>query len=597
MPISIVKVTDVFPSATSGTITIPATTAGNVLIAIALTKNNAAQWVAPNFISSSDGNFTEVPFYTLQGGSLWDWATFASAPSSDVLYQVTSGGVTAIHWNASVSVPFITIWEVSGLKNPVVVDDFKRAGSSVSAAVTGSALSPGANDLCIENFSTAVSSLIGCNTPWLMTSSAADQGMGPLMQIAPVGSQPAAVPIGTSHASFSDIYVCASVAFAGVGAPATAPDIKYIFTDGDHSLVRYVDSLNNIHTLQPLYSNDGTVWDYFGAHGGIDGAHAIAIHGNFLYATNGNGNTAIWQIDLNTGIALRVAGGAQVDGNGPPAQAFNFGGGAVESIATDNNGNVYMFLSGDDVYAVNLQNTTQTIFGVSIAAGDIAAVAGATFGGGVATGFGMAFDSSGNMYYTEEGDNTGHGNKVWKVPPAGASAATVIAGVGTAGNTGDGGPATAAELNAPWQISCDKNGVLYVASATPGNVGGGVPVIRAINTSSSTQSVCGQTIAPGSIATLRTFTSSDDIWFTYPDNQGNLYMGLSTGVSTGCKVAILDPSGNFVIVAGSGVGTCGYSGDGAAATSALVGRAFGVTIPAAAFCGGMRTQIVGNPLI
>src|SRR5690349_5315157 len=112
--IRIVNQIDFFPGATSGALTIPATTAGNVLIIIAVCQKQAMKWVAPNFISTTDGNFTEVPFYSLQAGSLWDWGSIAaSGTSADILYQVTSGGVTVVNFDTNLAVDAIFVREVA----------------------------------------------------------------------------------------------------------------------------------------------------------------------------------------------------------------------------------------------------------------------------------------------------------------------------------------------------------------------------------------------------------------------------------------------------------------------------------------------------
>src|SRR4051794_1943164 len=117
----IVQQTNHFPSGLSGAITIPATAPGNVLVILAVSSSgNGVKWVAPNFISSSDGIFTEVPFFSLQAGALWDWGSFAgSGTSSDILHQVTSGGVTTINYNTNLQADMICVREVSGLVTPV----------------------------------------------------------------------------------------------------------------------------------------------------------------------------------------------------------------------------------------------------------------------------------------------------------------------------------------------------------------------------------------------------------------------------------------------------------------------------------------------
>jgi serine/threonine-protein kinase len=69
---------------------------------------------------------------------------------------------------------------------------------------------------------------------------------------------------------------------------------------------------------------------------------------------------------------------------------------------------------------------------------------------------GIAFDGDGNLYLSDA-DN----NRVRKVDPAGVIA--TVAGTGAPGFSGDGGPATAAELDAPAGLAVSADGRLYIA--------------------------------------------------------------------------------------------------------------------------------------
>ena len=67
-------------------------------------------------------------------------------------------------------------------------------------------------------------------------------------------------------------------------------------------------------------------------------------------------------------------------------------------------------------------------------------------------------DPAGNLYVTDLRLNI-----VVKIDPSGI--ATVVAGTGKAGYSGDGGPATQAELNFPAGLTMDQRGDLYVADS------------------------------------------------------------------------------------------------------------------------------------
>src|SRR5580698_419777 len=104
-------------------------------------------------------------------------------------------------------------------------------------------------------------------------------------------------------------------------------------------------------------------------------------------------------------------------------------------------------------------------FGVALRAQIITTFAGTpTVGGftgpGVATSikiglpFNVAADNSGNVFFTDPPNN-----RIYKVNPAGI--ATIVAGFGIIGHTGDGGPAAAAEIDIPYWLSVDNAGNLY----------------------------------------------------------------------------------------------------------------------------------------
>ena len=69
---------------------------------------------------------------------------------------------------------------------------------------------------------------------------------------------------------------------------------------------------------------------------------------------------------------------------------------------------------------------------------------------------GIAVDSAGDLFISDSGNN-----RVREVNAA-TGVITTIAGNGTAGYAGDGGPATAAELNSPYELALDAAGNLFI---------------------------------------------------------------------------------------------------------------------------------------
>jgi gliding motility-associated-like protein len=89
----------------------------------------------------------------------------------------------------------------------------------------------------------------------------------------------------------------------------------------------------------------------------------------------------------------------------------------------------------------------------------------------------VVFDATGNMYITDRLNN-----RVRKVNTAGII--TTIAGTGTAAYSGDGGQATAAEINGPWGIVFDATGNLYIADMYNNR-------IRSVNTAGIITTIAG----------------------------------------------------------------------------------------------------------
>ncbi len=77
----------------------------------------------------------------------------------------------------------------------------------------------------------------------------------------------------------------------------------------------------------------------------------------------------------------------------------------------------------------------------------------------------VALDAKGNMYISDGGLYCGGpgGGTVRKVSPDGTI--TTVAGSGEFGFSGDGGPATKAQLNLPLAVTVDREGNLYIADA------------------------------------------------------------------------------------------------------------------------------------
>jgi NHL repeat len=154
------------------------------------------------------------------------------------------------------------------------------------------------------------------------------------------------------------------------------------------------------------------------------------------------------------------------------------------------------------------------------------------------------------------------------LPPSGPSIITTVAGTGTAGSPGDGGPATEAVLGYPVDLGFDAQGNLYILELDwPG-------VVRRVDASGTITTVVGPG-APGEagdIVLARTFGPTG----LAVDPQGNVYVAGGEGGFTENRVIRVAPSGDVKTVAGTG--HPGFSGDGGPATEAKVTHIWDVAV-------------------
>jgi NHL repeat len=146
-------------------------------------------------------------------------------------------------------------------------------------------------------------------------------------------------------------------------------------------------------------------------------------------------------------------------------------GGAATSATLYSPGGVAVDSAGDVFVADTEDNVVREVFGPSSPnAGEIVLIAGnVTPGysgdGGPATSAeldspqSVAVDASGDVFIADT-----YNNVIREVTPNGTI--TTIAGNGQAGYTGDGGPATSAELNDPSGVAVDAVGDVYIADSS-----------------------------------------------------------------------------------------------------------------------------------
>jgi sugar lactone lactonase YvrE len=174
----------------------------------------------------------------------------------------------------------------------------------------------------------------------------------------------------------------------------------------------------------------------------------------------------------------------------------------------------------------------------------------------------VAVDANGNVYIADTGDNAVY---VYKS----TSGLAPIAGTGIAGYSGDGGPATAANLNQPRGLAIDASSNVYIGDS------GNNRVRRVDHATGNITTVAGNGTA-GLAGDGRAATSAE---LNFPfglavDAAGNLYIADANNQ----RIRVVDIRGNIDSVVGTCGGVAGFSGDGGPASTAHVNFPYGVAV-------------------
>jgi len=304
------------------------------------------------------------------------------------------------------------------------------------------------------------------------------------------------------------------------GVAVDANENLYI-ADGDDDVIRLVSS-KIISTWagqlgQPGFSGDGGK----PTAANLDSPNGVYVDssGNVFISDSGNQRVREVTSTDNGKVINTILGGGSA-GDGGPATGGQPSYSTLANpyaIAVDANNNWYIADTANNrIRVVNTQSSAIAVATVQVQPGDIQTVAGTGSAGysgdnGPALSstlnspFGVAVDGSGNIYIADSNNgvirevdfNTGiittlsatkaltlpsalaldhSGNLFIADPPAeviwelSAGAMKIVAGNGTAGFSGNGGPATQAELNHPFGVVIDANDNLFIADTANNRV-------------------------------------------------------------------------------------------------------------------------------
>ena len=248
------------------------------------------------------------------------------------------------------------------------------------------------------------------------------------------------------------------------------------------------------------------------------------------------------------GVITTIAGNGVVGSGGDGGAATAAGLSTPMGVVMDKAGNLYICDRGNFMIRKVDVHGTITMF-----AGN--GVMGAFSGNGTpatASSFApnaVCMDTLGNFYFSDD-----NAICVYKIDTA--LNVTQIAGTGLPGNTGDGGPATAAKFGKPSGIAADNLGNIYVNDYEYNRV-------RIINAGGTINAYAGNgtsgSVGDGGSATAAELASPSGIAI---DKNGNLYIADYLNN----RIRKVTPSGIISTFAGNGTGS--FSGDGTAANTA-----------------------------
>ena len=353
---------------------------------------------------------------------------------------------------------------------------------------------------------------------------------------------------GNGEGGFSSDGGAATAAELNIPIAVAADALGNVFiVDSGNNRIRKVDGNGVISTVAGNgtagYSGDGGL--AINATLNNPGGIAVDAAGN-LYISDTQ-NHCIRKVDAD-GIISTVAGTGSFGFSGDGGLAINATLYFPAGLALDISGNLYVAdrrnsrirkVSASGIITTVVGNGTQGF------SGDGGQASNASISQPVA----LAVDTGGNLYVVDQGSL-----RIRKVDPSGVI--ITIAGGGTPGFIGDGGPATKTELNYPTSTAFDSVGNLYIADAGNNRIrkvdAGGIISTVAGNGSPGSSGDGGQaTDAELNFPVGVAFDSSDDLYIADTNNY---------------RIRKVDRQG--VISTFAGIGNPGFSGDGGPATSA-----------------------------
>lgn len=232
-------------------------------------------------------------------------------------------------------------------------------------------------------------------------------------------------------------------------------------------------------------------------------------------------------------------------------------------VAVDGSGNYYIAAFNQNrVFKVNTSGTLTVVAGSGAYGYSGDGVVGGAANASLAHPFAVAVDSSSNVYIADQ-----YNCVVRKVDST--NTITTFAGTpDSCGYSGDSGKATAAQLYYPQGVGLDSSGNLFIGDGQ-NCVVRKVVISTGIITTFAGNHTCGYSGDSGAATSAELNTPAG----VAADSSGNLFIADSAN----CVIREVTKSTSKISTV-AGNHTCGYSGDGAAATAAELNQVFGVAV-------------------
>ncbi len=435
---------------------------------ITVTRSSAAAWLS-----------LDLPPTSLTAGTYW--LALAFNASSEEYYYDGAGGQTRYSDDDPIQLGYTATWGVTTTTNTRRISIY----ATIHIDPNDVYIADTANDL-IRKFTeystidsiagTGVAGFSGDSGPataaqidkpeYVAVDSAGDVFIGDTMN-----HRIRKIDIGTGN--ISTYGGTGSAAYSGDGGAATSADMnepRGLFVDASDDLF-LADSLN--HVIRKIASGTGVITVAAGIPGLMSGIGdgglatdaflqqpddvAVDAAGNLYIACQAQGRAR--KVDVGTGIITTLIGsGSEFDPADPNDDVMLL---SPSGVAVDSVGNVYVA----DSDASNSRIVKYTVAGPTFETFAGTGTPGNTGNGGLATAAqlnkpeGVAVDSNDDVYIADSG-----GASIRKVVVA-TGIITIVAGTTTVGYSGDGGLATAADLNQPARVFVDSTGKFYIADS------------------------------------------------------------------------------------------------------------------------------------